>query len=295
MPTTSSPLRIAVVGAGKIGSAFAFQLVRNGGHDVTVVARPGSLRLRQLERDGAIVDANSQRAEVRVADALPEQAAYDLVIVTLLAHQIEPVLPALRSTVSGGVLFMFNTFEPERLSAAVGSDRCAFGMPFVQAELDNDGKLKVVIGASGQKTILSQPRWVEVFNAAGLPAKVEPNMPLWLRCHTPFCVAFESISVAGERRKGGAAWTESLRLGRGVHACFTLLKSQGYSIYPTSKKRIDSSPVWVMAAVLWFMSRVRPFRQLLATGEQECRALVEVMAAVAPADIATEIEAMKPS
>lgn len=43
---SSSPLRIVVLGAGKIGSAFAFQLARTGHHDVTVVARPGSVRLQ---------------------------------------------------------------------------------------------------------------------------------------------------------------------------------------------------------------------------------------------------------
>jgi 2-dehydropantoate 2-reductase len=51
MPEPSTPLRIAILGGGKIGSAFAFQLARTGGHDVTVIARPGSVRLAQLERD----------------------------------------------------------------------------------------------------------------------------------------------------------------------------------------------------------------------------------------------------
>jgi 2-dehydropantoate 2-reductase len=41
-PRSASPLHIAIVGAGRIGSAFAFQLARTGNHDVTVVARPGS-------------------------------------------------------------------------------------------------------------------------------------------------------------------------------------------------------------------------------------------------------------
>ena len=47
-----SPLRIAIIGIGGIGSTFAFQLVRAGHHEVTAVARPGSRRLEQLKRDG---------------------------------------------------------------------------------------------------------------------------------------------------------------------------------------------------------------------------------------------------
>jgi 2-dehydropantoate 2-reductase len=40
----SSRLSIAIIGGGRIGSAYAYQLAR-AGHDVTVVARPGSRRL----------------------------------------------------------------------------------------------------------------------------------------------------------------------------------------------------------------------------------------------------------
>jgi len=295
----SSPIRIAVLGVGNIGSTFAFQLGRAAGNDVTVIARPGSVRLRQLQRDGGIIDINGERASVRVIDTLDEETPYDLVIVTLLDHQAAAVLPNLGRSAARCVQFMFNTFHPERLENAVGVERCAFGMPFVQATLDSDGKLKATIGAGGQKTIMSEQRWVDVFNAAGLPAAIESDMPLWLRCHVPLCVAFEAVSVAGERRGGGASWVEAVVLARGVHACFNLIKGLGYSVYPKSKQRIDGCPTEVLAAMLWFMSRIRSFRELLATGKAECQALVDVMVAAAtPAKqhvMLSDIRAMKPS
>lgn len=299
MPEVPSPsLRIAVVGAGQIGSAFAFQLARIGRHDVSVIARPGSKRHQQLRRDGAIIDLKGERAPVSVADTLDETIPYDLVLVTLLAHQADAVLPSLRRSAAGCIQFMGNTFDPERLQAAVGDARCAFGMPFVQATLDGEGRLKVVIGAGGQKCLMGWQSSVDTFNAAGLPATLEPDMPLWLRCHTPFCVAFESVSVAGERRGGGASWGEALVLARGVHASFALIKARGYAVYPQAKARIDRSPAWVMAAMLWGMSRIRSFRQLLASGEAECRALVDVILSAAPsespADVVSAIAAMKP-
>ena len=278
----SSPLRIAVVGAGRIGSTFAFQLAHSGRHDVTAVARPGSVRLQQLQRDGGIVDVRGERADVRVTDALDEQAPYDLVLVTMLAHQVEAVLPALRRSAAGCVQFMFNTFEPERLQAALSAERCAFGMPFVQANFDQDGRLKATIGAGGQKSLMDRPRWVEVFNTAGLPAAHEPNMPLWLRCHAPLCVAFESVSVAGEQRGGGAAWRDALVLARGVRESFALIKGLGYPIYPRSKTRLNGCPAWLVAAMLWSISRLRSFRELLATGKSECCALVDAMVTAAP-------------
>ncbi|WP_419828022.1 ketopantoate reductase family protein [Sphingomonas sp.] len=300
MSTLVAPLklRVAVLGVGNIGSTFAFQLARAGGHDVTVIARSGSVRLEQLRRDGAIVDVNGERANVHVADELNEHVPFDLVIVTLLAHQVDSVLPMLQRSAARCIQFMFNTFDPERLREAVGPDRCAFGMNFVQATLDTAGRLKAAVGAGGQKTLMDQRRWADLFNAAKLPAAVEPDMTSWLRCHVPLCVAFESVAVAGVRRGGGASWREALTLARGVHAGFGLIRSLGRPIYPRSKRMIDRSPASVLAVVLWSMSRVRSFRELLATGKAECAALVDAMIAAAPpgdASVDTSaIAAMKP-
>jgi 2-dehydropantoate 2-reductase len=292
------PLRIAVIGAGNIGSTFAFQLARTGHHEVTVIARPGSNRLRQLERDGAIVDIRGNTAKVRVESALDEQMAYDLIIVTLMAHQVDQVLPSLQRSAAKSIQFMFNTFDPDRLRRAIGEERCAFGMPFVQAMLDADGRLKATIGAGGQKSIMDQKRWVEVFNASGIPAAFEPDMPLWLRCHAPVCVALESVCVAGKRRNGGASWRKAMVLARGVRTCFALIRGLGYTVYPKSKARMAGSPILFIAAFLWIMSRNRAFRDLLATGEAECRAVVDAMVAAAPLAkppvAIAEIEAMRP-
>ena len=124
-------------------------------------------------------------------------------------------------------------------------------------------------------------------------------MPLWLRCHTPLCVAFESASVAGERRGGGAAWGEAMVLARGMHECFALIRGMGYPIYPQGKARLNGCPNWVLAAMLWTLSRIRSFRELLATGVNECRSLVDVMLTAAPRAKppvdASKIQAMKPA
>ena len=295
----TSPLSIAVIGLGGIGSAFAFQLARSGGHNVTAVARPDSARLKQLQLDNGIVTTKGERSNVRIADTLDERTPYDLVIVTLLAHQVDAVLPALTNSAAKSILFMFNNFEPERLRTAVGAERCVFGMPFIQSSLDNDGRLNAVIGAGGQKSKLGLQRWVNVFAAAGLPAALETNMPLWLRCHVPMCVAFESVSVAGMRRGGGATWTQAVIVARGMRESFALIQRLGYQLYPPDKARHYRNSVWKTAGMLWFISRIRSFRELLATGASECHALIDVMVAAAPQakqPIAVrKILAMKPS
>lgn len=296
LPSPTS--RIAVIGVGAIGSAFAFQLAHVGGHDVTAVARPGSPRLQQLMRDQSIVKTTGERVEVRVTDKLDEAIAYDLVLVTLLAHQVEAVLPVLQRSAAKWIQFMFNNFTPEKLRDAAGAERCSFGMPFLQATLDGDGKLNARIGAAGQKSKMDSKDWVNVFNKAGLPAVLEPDMLLWLRCQAPLGAAFESVSVAGMRRGGGASWAESVTIARGLQESFTLIQRLGYRLYPSGKSLLHASPAWLVASLLWFMSRIRSFRELLATGLNECRALVDELVASAsqaqPPVSASRILAMKP-
>ena len=296
----SSPetLRIAVVGVGSIGSTFAFHLARVGRHDVTAIARPGSVRLQQLQHDLGILNEKGEHAPMRISDTLEEGIPYDLVLVTLLDHQVDAMLPALHRSAAKKIQFMFNTFDPERLQSYVGALRCSFGMPFVQATVDKEGQLHARVGRGGQKSRMDNQRWVEVFTRAGLPAVFEPNMLLWLRCHAPLCIAFESVSVAGSRRGGGASWKTSMMLARGVQESYTLLQRLGYEIYPPGKSWLKVAPAWSVASMLWFLSRIRSFRELLATGESECRALVDAVVAAAsrtePRVSVNLILAMKP-
>jgi 2-dehydropantoate 2-reductase len=295
----SSRLRIAMIGVGGIGSAFAFQLSRQGGHEVTVIARTGSSRSQQLRRDGAIVDVKGQRAEVLAAETLDGSIPYDLVLVTVQAQQVDSLLAALQASSAKWIQFMLNYFEPERLLDAVGAHRCSFGMPFVQATVDGDGKLTAKIGAGGQKTKMNHRGWVEVFNAAGLPAVFEPEMLLWLRCHAPLGAAFESVCAAGMQRGGGATWSDSLAIARGMQDGLTLVQRMGYKLYPAGKARLHASPAWIVASLLWFVSRIPSFRTLLATGVNECRALVDILVASAlrtdPPFPVKNIQAMRPS
>ena len=60
---------------------------------------------------------------------------------------------------------------------------------------------------------------------------------------------------------------------------FVFIRRLGYSLYPSGKARLDASPAWVTAGMLWSLSRVKSLRELLATGIGECRALVDVLIA----------------
>ena len=222
-PSAKPVLNIAVVGVGAIGSTFAYHLAR-AGHDVTAIARPDSARLLQLQRDEAVILSSGEKAGLRVTDRLDEDVVYDLVLVTMLAHQLDAVLPALSRSKAAALQFMFNNFEPERLSKAVGEGRCSFGMPFVMSTLDSNGRLETRANP-GQKTLHGDARWAELFAAAGMASAFEPEMRLWLRCHAPICIAMESICVAGQRRGGGSTWREAVTVARGLRSGFAIIKA----------------------------------------------------------------------
>ena len=270
-PAALTKLKIAVIGPGGIGSTFASQLAEVG-HEVTLVARPNSQRLNQLQRDGGVARIGGSTVPIRATGALDEEIFYDLIIVTTLAHQVKPLLDPLQRSRASWIHFMFNVFDPELLQQRVGASRCSFGMPFVMSKLDAEGRLDAKI--TSRKTLHSDRRWVQLFQNAAIPSTLEPDMASWLRSHVPMCVAMESISVAAQRRGNGASWKEAVSVARGLREGFKVVTALDHTLH-ASKKALAASPILVNAAMLWSISRVTSFRELLATGAQECRSLID--------------------
>lgn len=288
----SSPLQIAILGGGQIGSAFAFHLVQHGKHEVTIVCRPKSKRLSQLQEQGGIVTVDGEKAPATIVDSLNETISYDLVLVTMKDYQILPLLPVLKRSAAKAVQFMCLTFNPERLQESVGPERTVLGMPFLQSKMDAEGRIEISAGT--QNSLTGDARWAAVFSATGLVTEHEEKMALWLRCHVPLGVAFESVSVAGVALGRGAPWGRAYALARGVHACFALIRSQGYEIYPGDKRTMERLPIFALAAMLWGLSKVTSFRDLLATGETECGALVdEILESPFPERHSVDLDAIR--
>ncbi len=275
--TPTSPLSIAIIGVGRIGSAYAYQLA-GGGHDVTVVARPGSRRLAQLRRDHGIVLTTGERTCVTVADYLDEQEQFDLVIVTTLAHQIDAVLPALERSHARCVHLMFVTPEAERLKSAVGARRATFGMAGLLATIDSDGKLDLKIGRTN--SMQGSQRWVDLFQAAGTPSKLEPDMGRWLRSQTPLTIAMESVAITGMQHTRGATWAEAKVGAHGLRAGFSILRELGETPYPANKDRMSTAPRTMLTFILRAVSRSK-YRETVGNSSEECRGLIDLLAAEA--------------
>lgn len=283
-------VKIAIVGPGSIGSTFALHLSR-AGHDVTVVAR--GARLAQLERDKAIVPVSGEPAPVAVSAALDPLVSWDLVLVTVLATQVDAVLPAIQASAAKRVMFMFNTFEPlDRLRDAVGAARFAWGFPAVLATL-REGRLETQVFSIPQITTVTDAAWAEVFERAGIPCVVDDDMQSWLRTHAAMIVPMMAAAVRAHTRGAGLSWAEARDLARGMSEGFEIVRALGGTITPKAMARLSAVPAPVVTFVLWAFSRLPTAAELGASGPGEVRSLIDAMIAAAP-DRSAALRAIRP-
>ncbi|WP_437518150.1 ketopantoate reductase family protein [Sorangium sp. So ce1099] len=210
---------------------------------------------------------------------------------TVLAPQVESVLPTLRQSAAKHIMFMFNTFEPlDPLRDAVGAERFSFGFPGgVLAHLI-DGRLRrrILRGST-----VGNAAWAQVFGAAGIPTVTSADMHGWLRSHAALVIPLMSIGVAVVHRKAGITWGEARRYAAALAQAFHIVRGLGHAIAPTEVAWLSRLPRPLTTCLFWLMSRTQELRKLGALGAAEPRMLIDMMAAAAP-DQAAELLAIRP-
>ena len=163
-------MKIAVVGAGAIGGYLGAKL-SVAGEDVTFIARNRNLAaiqdqgFRLILEDGSTLHAPAVRAVEQMADAGPQ----DAVLLTVKAHQVRELLPALRSlfgpktmvvTMINGVPWWYfqklsgpyqgravSSVDPEgALAANIEVERLIGSVVYPAAELVEPGLVRVIEG-----------------------------------------------------------------------------------------------------------------------------------------------------
>jgi 2-dehydropantoate 2-reductase len=202
--------------------------------------------------------------------------------VTVLATQVDAVLPALTASAAKTVMFMFNTFDPlDRLRDAVGAGRFAFGFPAMLATLD-DGRLTREIVTRGQVTTVTDAAWAKVFTDAGVLTVVHEDMHSWLRSHAAFIVPVMTLAVRVGADGPGVSWSEARTYALAWSAGFRVVRGLGNAITPGAVVAMSRIPTPVVTFLLWAMSRTKALRDLSAHGPGEARMLIDQMAAAAP-------------
>jgi 2-dehydropantoate 2-reductase len=175
-------MKVAVVGAGGIGSLFGGRLAA-AGHTVWLVHRRTE-HVEALRREGLHLDA--ERIAVQATTDPSEIGAVDLVLVLTKATDTPAAAQATRPLVGDQttVLTLQNGLgNLEILGAAVGAEHVVLGMTYHGATLDGPGRARhTAIGQTfvGEPSGALTPRIEAVagaFTAAGLPT--EATDQLW--------------------------------------------------------------------------------------------------------------------
>ena len=163
-------MKIAIVGAGAIGGYLGARLAA-AGEDVTFIARNRNLAainahgFKLILEDGSTLHAPAVRAVEQMSDAGPQ----DAVLLTLKAHQVREVLPALRAlfgprtlvvTMINGVPWWYfqklagpyeglavSSVDPDgALAAGIECERIIGSVVYPAAELVEPGVVRVIEG-----------------------------------------------------------------------------------------------------------------------------------------------------
>jgi len=277
--TYATAMNILLIGPGRIGSTFAFHLAL-AGHTVNVLAR--GHRLEELRRDPAIVSVDGRRAPVTVLKAIDETVPYDLVLVTILSHHVDVLIPSLAASKAKSILFMFNTFDKTaKWRDALGAERLSHGFPTMSAFFEA-GKLRSVVDGPGMVTTLSSAMWADLIRQAGMPAEVDTDMDSFLRTHVAFVVPLMIAAQWTWKRDAELSWTEARRLIAALLEALALVRSLGHTIKPAMVARLARLPFPLLTGALWLFSRTAIHKKLGEFGPEEVRGLIDAMVVAAP-------------
>jgi len=298
-------MRIAVIGAGVLGSLYAARLAA-AGHVVTLVARGD--RLTQLSRGPILIlnednDARAAATVEVVANLLPD-ADYDLALVVVRAEQIDALLPELSA--NRGVrtfLFLHNRAAGHAaLAQAVGPERLLLGFPGAGGWLDGATVRYRLIPE--QPTTIGEPdgslsprlrQIAKALEQAGFAIALSRHMDDWLKTHAMLVTAIAGAiylghgSTAAVARSPGGIRT----LVRGIRQGFGLLSGAGVVITPRKLGFLVGLPA-IMAEIYLRRFLARPASELilarhanavpgeLATLVAELRGIVRLEPGAAP-------------
>jgi 2-dehydropantoate 2-reductase len=216
-------MRICIFGAGAIGGFMGAELALAGA-DVTLIARGPHLAAMQKDGLKLIRDGNEKLAKVRAVETAAEAGPQDFVVITLKAHSVPGVVPALQPLLGpdtaivwgvNGVPWWYfyglesplkdarlasvdpgdvqwNGLGPERMIGCVVYPACEVIAPGVVQHVEGD---RFTLGEpSGEKTA-RVTALSEALMKAGLKAPVRPRIrdEIWIKLWGNLC--FNPISA----------------------------------------------------------------------------------------------------
>jgi len=298
-------MRIAVFGAGVLGSLYAARLAA-AGQTVTLVAQGG--RLTQLQQGPILIlnednDARAAATVAVVANLLPD-ADYDLALVVVRADQIDASLPDLQanrgSRHSSSCTIGRRDMPPCRRRS--GPNACFWAFRAPGGWLDGATVRYRLIPE--QPTTLGEPdgslsprlrQIAKALEQAGFPVALSRHMDDWLKTHAMLVTAIAGAIYLGHGSTAAVAKSrDSIRvLVRGIRQGFGLPSGAGVVITPRKLALLVGLPA-ILAEIYLRRFLARPASELilachanavpgeLATMVRELRAIVRLVPGAAP-------------
>jgi ketopantoate reductase len=266
-------MKLLILGAGVIGATYAWQL-SNAGNDVTLLARKPNLE--RLRKEGIHIRCKDERQKKAppteiayhpsVVDELRAQDKYDLIIVSVRAHQLEDVLPMLaENSGKADVLFFCNNWwGEEKIRKFLPAEKYLFGFSrlvggwrtenHVDCIIFDNPELATVLGESNGQITPRLQNLREVFEKANLKPIVSEDILGWLAIHY-----VEFLGVIGGILKAGSfeAFVESSELIKesilATRESLNICKARGVDFRkaaPSNIRIVDSTPIFLLTPLV---------------------------------------------
>ncbi len=250
-------MRVLFYGSGVIGQIYGGRLTQ-AGHDVTMLAR--GQQAQALTANGICLERDGKTSHVRphIVTQVPDNAAFDVVFVTVRRDQLAQALPAIAQLAAERIVFMLNQgAELELLRKRTGSGRTVFAFPGVGGQRTDDGSIRY-LEISQQKTTVEQRDGVEapvvdLLRSAGFAVDLQPRMAGWLTTHAVFITVVSAaiLDSDGDSEKLAANRKRVADMVAAVGEGFRALSRQGVTVTPTPLRIIFTLAPRFVAVSYW--------------------------------------------
>jgi ketopantoate reductase len=277
-------MKILVLGAGVIGTTYAWQL-STAGHEVSLLVRTS--KREQVEREGIRIRYRDERlkksepVEVTyhpiVVDQFHAQDRYDLIIVSVRAHQLDKVLPALAAgSGSADILFFGNNWwGDERIRNFLSLEKYLFGFSRLVGGWRTENQIECIffdnpelVTMLGERDGQITPRLQnlrDLFEKGNLKPTLSPDILGWLSIHY-----VEFLGVVGGIRKAGSydAFVASSELIKdsilATRESLEVCRARGVDFKkaaPSNIRIIENTPVFLLAPLVKIQYRTPSIKQ----------------------------------
>lgn len=277
-------MKILILGAGVIGTTYAWQL-SNSGQDVTLFVRAG--KKERIEREGFLIRCKDERQKKSepfevtyhpvVVDELRVLDNYDLIIVSVRAHQMDDVLPMLAEHSGKADILFFgnNWWGEERIRKFLPAEKYFFGFSRLVGGWQTGNQVDCIIFDNPELvTMLGEPEGQitprlknlqNIFKQANLKPVISQDILGWLAIHY-----VEFLGVVGGIFKAGSfdKFVNNSKLIKesilATRESLAICKARGIDFKkaaPANIRIIDNTPVFLLTPLVKMQYKTPSIKQ----------------------------------